>query len=309
VDGVTSRKPNFQPMCLLTGEMDLIKRLPSLTAYGLICFLLHSGPHAFGQGQSGAKEEPQIQDNSFLVEEAYNQERRVVQHISTFSRMWNSKDWSYSFTQEWPAPGNWRHQLSYTLVGMHAGAYSGTSGGVGDTVFNYRYQVVGTGESRVAFSPRLSLMFPTGDVAAGRGLGAVGVQTNLPVSIVLHRRVVTHWNAGSTFVPHAQNAEHFRASSIGYNFGQSVIFVAHPRFNLMLETCANTFQNVVESGRTKWSRLAYMSPGARWAFNFKSGPQIVPGVAMPIGIGPSAGEKGVFLYLSFEHPFGGVAER
>src|SRR4051795_13687763 len=74
--------------------------------------------------------EARIQDNSFLVEEAYNQERGVVQHISTFSRMWNSEDWSYSFTQEWPAPGNWRHQLSYTLVGMHVGAYSGTSGGM-----------------------------------------------------------------------------------------------------------------------------------------------------------------------------------
>jgi len=36
---------------------------------------------------------------------------------------------------------------------------------------------------------------------------------------------------------------------------------------------------------------------------FKNGLQIVPGVAMPIGIGPSAGETGVFLYLSFEHPF------
>ena len=29
----------------------------------------------------------QIQDNSFLIEEAYNQEANVVQHISTFSRM------------------------------------------------------------------------------------------------------------------------------------------------------------------------------------------------------------------------------
>jgi hypothetical protein len=284
--------------------------LPSLaTSCGLFWFLFHSGAPTFGQGQSTVKEEPQIQDNSFLVEEAYNQERGIVQHISTFSRMWNSRDWGYSFTQEWPAPGNWRHQLSYTVVAMHAGAYSGTGGGVADTIFNYRYQAIGTGESRVAFSPRLSVMLPTGDVGAGRGVGAVGVQTNLPVSVVLHRRIVTHWNVGSTFVPHAQNAEHLRASSVGYNFGQSVIFVAHSRVNLMLETCANRFQSVVQSGRTTWSRSAYMSPGVRWAYNFKSGLQIIPGVAMPIGIGSSAGEKGIFLYLSFEHPFGRVAER
>ena len=62
-----------------------------------------------------------IQDNSFLVEEAYNQERSVVQHINTFSRLWNSKDWVYTLTQEWPVPRDPRHQLSYTLVAAHAG--------------------------------------------------------------------------------------------------------------------------------------------------------------------------------------------
>jgi hypothetical protein len=29
----------------------------------------------------------------------------------------------------------------------------------------------------------------------------------------------------------------------------------------------------------------------------------VPGIALPIGVGASRGEKAVFLYLSFEHPF------
>jgi hypothetical protein len=40
-------------------------------------------------------------DNSFLIEEAYNQERGVIQHINSFARLWNSKDWAYTFTQEW----------------------------------------------------------------------------------------------------------------------------------------------------------------------------------------------------------------
>jgi hypothetical protein len=264
---------------------------------------------AFSQSPPPVKEEPGIQDNSFLVEEAYNQDRGVVQHINTFSRMWNSKDWSYSLTQEWPTSRNWRHQWSYTVVGMHAGGYSGTGGGIGDMVFNYRYQVAGTGESRVAFAPRLSVLFPIGDVTKGRGLGAVGVQTSLPVSIVLHKRVITHWNVGSTFVPHARNAEYSRASSVGYNVGQSVIFVASPRINLMLETVADIYQSVVAPGKTEWSRAEYMSPGVRWAFNFRSGMQIVPGVAVPMGIGTSAGEHGLFLYLSFEHPFSKSAER
>ena len=34
-----------------------------------------------------------------------------------------------------------------------------------------------------------------------------------------------------------------------------------------------------------------------------NGLQIVPGVAFPIGAGPSSGDHGVILYLSFEHPW------
>ena len=55
-----------------------------------------------------------IVDNSFLIEEAYNQERGVVQHISTFSRAVGTTNWVYAFTQEWPVRGQ-RHQLSYTI--------------------------------------------------------------------------------------------------------------------------------------------------------------------------------------------------
>ncbi len=254
-------------------------------------------------GSNQRQNRAQIQDNSFLIEEAYNQEQGVVQHISTFSRMWNSKDWVYSFTQEWPGMHNWRHQFSYTFADMHAGQYAGTGSGFGDTILNYRYQVFGNGESRLAFAPRFSLLLPTGEVVKGRGTGAVGIQTNLPLSIVLSRRIVTHWNMGSTFVPHARNANQDRANSIGYNVGQSVIFLVNPRLNLMLETCATTYQSVIGPGKTEWSRSQYLSPGVRWAFNYKSGLQIVPGFAIPIGVGPSAGERGAYLYLSFEHPF------
>lgn len=249
-------------------------------------------------------EQTPIQDNSFLVEEAYNQEKGVVQHINTFSRMWNSKDWSYTFTQEWPGTRDPRHQFSYTLTGMHYGAFAGSGAGWGDVAFHYRYQLVGGGESRFAFSPRLSMILPTGSPDAGRGLGATGVQASLPASLVLTRRLVTHWNVGSTVVRQARSPDGFRAGTASYNAGQSLVVLAHPRFNLMLEHSVNRSQSVIGNGRTDWSTLCYLSPGIRWAYNFSSGLQIVPGVAVPIGYGPSAGEKSVFVYLSFEHPIG-----
>jgi hypothetical protein len=71
----------------------------------------------------------------------------------------------------------------------------------------------------------------------------------------------------------------------------------------MLETYYLNAQGVSGPGRTEWSKVLFLNPGIRWAYNFSNGLQIVPGLAMPIGVGPSAGERGVFVYLSFEHPF------
>lgn len=44
--------------------------------------------------------DPVIQDNSFLVEEAYNQDAGVVQHITTFQIQRGTSDFDTSFTQE-----------------------------------------------------------------------------------------------------------------------------------------------------------------------------------------------------------------
>ncbi len=240
-----------------------------------------------------------IEDNSFLVEEAYNQEYGVVQHIQSFTRFWNSEDWVYSFTQEWPFNPAPKHQLSYTLTGLGS---SGSGGGIGDTALNYRYQLVRT--ERLAFSPRVSFLAPTGDSRQGRGAGGAGVQFNLPFSAVLHPKLVSHWNVGATLVPNAKNPASDKAAVHGYNFGQSFIYLAHPRFNLMLETVFNSTEEVLAPQQTQRENSAFVSPGFRWAHNLKSGLQIVPGVAVPVGVGRSRGEVGVIFYLSLEHPFG-----
>jgi hypothetical protein len=243
-----------------------------------------------------------IQDNSFLVEEAYNQEDGVIQHISTFQRSIETGNWVFAETDEWPLR-TLKHQLSLTLQGTRVGDYSGSKTGLGDTAVNYRYQLVGSGETRLAISPRLSMLLPTGNSQAGRGSGGYGMQTNLPVSVVVSKYFVTHWNAGATWIPRQKNQLDERAGTVGVNLGQSTIWLAKPNFNVMLETVWNSGENVVAAGKTERASSILMNPGVRGAFNFKSGLQIVPGVAVPLGVGPSAGEKGVILYLSFEHPF------
>jgi hypothetical protein len=242
-----------------------------------------------------------IQDNSFLIEEAYNQEYGVVQHINNFIYLSQSKSWAYSFTQEWPVDPAPKNQLSYTLLAVHA-AVTGSGVGFGDVAFNYRYQLVGDSESRVAIAPRFSLLLPVGDSRFGRGAGGVGFQTDWAVSVVVNKKLTTHWNAGATVVPTGRNPSGDRATTYAYNLGNSLVWTAHPRFNALLETFFVRAENVGPV-RTEWTSQLLLNPGIRWAYNFSSGLQIVPGISAPLGVGPSSGEKGIFFYLSFEHPY------
>jgi hypothetical protein len=143
--------------------------------------------------KASSNDTPGIQDNSFLVEEAYNQEFGVVQHIQSFQRYWNTKDWIYTFTQEWPVDASPRHQLSYTLAALHAGDQPGSGGGFGDVILNYRYQLLGNGQAKIAFAPRFSVLLPTGDYRLERGAGGSGIQGLLPLSVLLKRL----WSATS----------------------------------------------------------------------------------------------------------------
>jgi hypothetical protein len=254
-------------------------------------------------GSAVARAGGPIQDNSFLVEEAYNQEHRVVQHISTFSRAAGSGDWIYTFTQEWPVHDE-RHQLSYTLPlqALHSADLGST--GVGDIALNYRLQAVGNGSAAAAFSPRLSLLLPTGRASETLGAGGVGVQVSLPFSRTVGSRIVTHWNAGGTHTFSARGTAGDRAGTNAYSLAQSAVWLAHPRFNVLVETSWTRTASVTGPRRTEASDALVVSPGIRWAHDLKSGLQIVPGLAVPIGVGPSRGSHAVLLYLSFEHPFG-----
>jgi hypothetical protein len=239
-----------------------------------------------------------IQDNSFLVEEAYNQGGGVVQHISTFQNYRGSRDYDASFTQEWPV-GSIRHQFSYGVPFMRVGSATG----FGDIGVNYRYQLAGDGDARLAIAPRLSLILPTGDWKKSRGNGAAGVGVNLPVSLVLSPDVVTHFNVGGSVTPSARNAVGDRAQIHDWTIGQSLIVTRSSRIQPMLEAVYSRGKEVTGEDETSDFKSFLISPGIRGALNFSSGLQIVPGIAIPIGVGPSSGERGLFLYLSFEHPF------
>lgn len=241
-----------------------------------------------------------IRDNSFLLEEAYNQERGVIQHIGTFQRVWSAGEWASTFTEEWPVGGP-RHQLSVTLPYLSVPGESRAHRGIGDVALNYRIQAAGLTGGPLAFAPRLSLLAPSGNSGRGHGSGDWGVQVNLPLSAEIGRRMVTHWNAGATHWSSARNETGESASLTTANLGGSVIWLAHPRLNLMLEGLWTRNAKVVAAGQTRHFTEACISPGLRWRHNFSNGLEIVPGLAFPISIAGGS-RSGVFLYVSFEHP-------
>lgn len=254
---------------------------------------------------SGAQEagsEPAIADNSFFIEEAYNQEAGVIQHITSLVAAGTGRrDLYFSFTQEWPFRSQ-RHQFSYTLPLTRL---DGRSAGLGDVLLNYRLQF-GAGTSRWALAPRLSLVLPTGSVRRGLGDGSIGIQANLPLSYQLSRQLVTHWNAGASILPRAQGAfvggRRPRRTLTYFTVGGSVIALTQLPVQVMFESLL-TFDSEIAAGGVVHRSTAWVaSPGLRAAVNLGS-LQVVPGVAVPFTRSGGHTERGLFTYLSLEHPF------
>ena len=247
-----------------------------------------------------------IMDNSFLVEEAYNQEAGVVQHIFTAVRsvkQVNGPDeraWDFAFTQEWPVFSQ-THQLSYTIPFSRVESGGQSASGVGDILLNYRWQAVFREDTLTAFAPRISLILPTGDEQKGLGDDTLGYQLNLPFSTALTDHWFAHANAGLTFLPDAGLSP--RLDLLHFNLGASAIYAASDRLHLMLEWIGNWDESPTGGGSTDREFSSVISPGARYAFNFAGDTQLVLGIAAPIGLNDAAPDFGVFLYVSFEHGF------
>ncbi len=236
-----------------------------------------------------------IQDNSFLIEEAYNQEAGVVQHISNLRRQ--GHDWVFAFTQEWPVRGQ-THQLSYTVPYSWLREDGNHAQGFGDVFLNYRYQLSMETASRPAIAPRVSLILPTGDPDKDLGAGSLGYQFNLPISKIVTDRMTLHGNAGVTSYADVKGRQ-----PTSYHLGGSVIYAVTRNFNLMLEGLGEWNKTVGPINEIERERSLILSPGMRFGLNYEGGTQVVLGVAAPVRFAENDRDYGVFLYLSVEHPF------
>lgn len=244
-----------------------------------------------------AQAPPPIRDNSFLIEEAYNQEPGVVQHISLFSRDRVTRDWELGLTQEWPLASQ-NHQLSYSVPLVRAAE----SHGIGDVALNYRYRWLARTHSESVI--RLSALLPTGKAHRGHGVGGPGVEINLPVSVAFRPELEAHWNLGGSLVPSARAQDGTHRAVRELFTGASVVWLVHPVLNFLAEAVWSRTE-VAEVGSTRSVENSLtVVPGVRGAINLASGTQIVPGLGLMVEMRGRARVSGLLLYLSFEHGFG-----
>jgi DtxR family transcriptional regulator, Mn-dependent transcriptional regulator len=306
-DSVSMHATGGKPLTI--GARAASKLLVEVIAIVLLVLGLSQSSSAQSSSPSPAAERSdssrpfEIEDNSFFVEEAFNQEPGVVQTIYGGAFLQDG-GWGVAFTQEWPAP-NMRHQLSFTIP------FSGVDGqdGIGDIALNYRYQLLEEGPGRPAMAPRLSLLVPSGDQSRGLGVSGLGLQVNVPVSKQV-RDFYFHGNAGLSWRPSADTdifpsaglvaAEHVTLFSPFV--GGSAIYRLRPMVHLMMESVLAWPDDVIAPSRSARSFISLLSPGVRGGWN-RGNNQIVIGTALPISWANDGTDVGLFTYFSFEGPF------
>jgi hypothetical protein len=257
-------------------------------------FALVSAGAAFAAEEEDRRIAKALQDNSFLIEEAYNQEPGVVQHILNIRKQ--GRDWDLVFTQEWPL-WSMEHQFSYSIPFTRLRSSGQRASGIGDVYLNYRYQFWTETMTRPAFAPRFSFIVPSGDETRGLGDGSNGMQINLPFSKIVSDRVTLHANAGYTRM---FDIEGLKTNS--YTLGGSVVYAASRTLNFMLEGL-HDWSEAVDTGEIVRERAFTLSPGIRYAFNLDAGQLVVGAGAPMVFVSGQRTSYGAIIYLSFEHSF------
>lgn len=241
-----------------------------------------------------------IEDNSFLLEEAFNQEWGVYQFIQKYQTSDVAKGYEYTFENEIPITDK-THQFSYEFSYARPEA-SGTSA-VSDVGLNYRFQPYN--RDGVIVADRFSLVVPTGRVEKDAGNGVFGFEFMQSASILLNEKFITHFNFGFSVLPNAKtNGIDKRRTLTGFSGGSSLIYLWRDNVNFMLEALLESGQSVNEDGTKNAETALTINPGMRFAFDFDyQDTQIVPGISFPTELLNGPTEHGILVYLSIEPKF------
>jgi hypothetical protein len=224
-------------------------------------------------------EEPEIEVSGLLVEEAYNQEAGQLQQIVRAVAP-RGGGWSAEYTQEWPVFSE-RHQLDLEL-GLD-GDEGITSLGAG-----WRFLVTGGEDAPFTLSPGVEAEWSREEDEWEGGI-------EIPASLKLGEALTSNTSLGVSF------GLSDGISKPAWTVGEGVFWRATPRLNALVEAQWARGGEPILPGDGETSLL--VSPGLQYAVVLSENVQVVPGIAVPIGVGPSGGERALLIYFSVEHPF------
>lgn len=281
------------------------------TAIFLCAFSVWAQRDSLAQrGSYASFRQVKLEDNSFLLEEAFNQEMGVIQHISTVTLdKVDFQTLQCSYTQEIPLTHR-THQLNISLnyMMMPDQRFSDRpTNGFGDFYVSYRPLLFDENDWLMLI-PRFTLIIPTGDASRRLGYGAWGAQVNLAVTKRISDRTVAHVNAGLTQFFKFDHYEYIGDRSaltaernvLFKNLGYSFVWHATNRVNFMFEHVVNMNADIDDNGFLFAQNTQVINPAIRYCID-RAHLQVVPGIGFPLTI--ARGEpiqRGIFFYLSFE---------
>lgn len=242
-----------------------------------------------------------IEDNSFLLEEAFNQEYGIYQFIQKYQMPTkNQTTYDYSFENEIPITDK-THQFSYSIPVTKTDPNVRSK--IGDLGLSYRWQPVN--RDGFLLAERFTLLTPTGSVADGTGSGVFGFEFMQAATMELSSKFMNHWNFGFSSTPNAKTSGiGFRRTISTFTAGSSLIYTGSDNFNIMFEALMESGQQLDTNGRKSSYTSVYLNPGLRWAIDLDwKDTQIVPGIGFPVDVINAPTVQTVLLYLSIEPKF------
>lgn len=235
-----------------------------------------------------------LEDNSFLVEEAYNQEPGIIQFIQVLQKSTKTKNWNYVFINEIPVV-NQEYQFSYELPYIYDEAVDKSQ--LSDIKINLRKEFLRA--EQIVTTGRVSLILPTGKNEENSGKGALGYEISLISSVKISNVWSQHWNIGYGITPKAKNSNNISENISKYFYAVNNVYFLTDTINFMLEAVASHSEEIVGVSSKTWNQEIILSPSIRLAFDVSDW-QFVPGLAYPMGVGASEGQSQVLGYLSIE---------
>lgn len=240
-----------------------------------------------------------IEDNSFLLEEAYNQKPGEFQFIQRYQGYNSGREYLFSSEGEVPL-GSVQHQFSYQINRLNV---DGDHGTYGDTTLSYRYQSVN--KEAFLMAHRLGVLIPTGSVQEESGYGVVGLEYMQAMTFILNEQWVNHWNLGFTHYSEGKHNDSDKRRTLNmFRAGTSLVYLLKDNLNFLLEGLLGANENLNLNEKKEYEKFFTLNPGVRTAIDFAwKETQLVPGIAFPIRFQKDRVEHGIFLYFSIEPQF------